>query len=125
MSRRRKDIGVAAAIVAILPAAVLVLWLLGWYADLGGSPAEGNTRGEIAGTVWTVDRDTSMIHVSVKPFGLGALPYAVTGDTRVLIGDKEGVLEDLREGMYVTVAYERREDHRVASLVEYPAGHRR
>jgi len=90
---------VAAAIVAILPAAVLVLWLLGWYADLGGSPAEGNTRGEIAGTVWTVDRDTSMIHVSVKPFGLGALPYAVTGDTRVLIGDKEGVLEDLREGI--------------------------
>ena len=38
MSRRRKDIGVAAAIVAILPAAVLVLWLLGLLSSytLGG-----------------------------------------------------------------------------------------
>ena len=121
MSHRSKDIGVAVATVAILPAAVLVLWLLGWYADLGGRPAEGSTRGEIVGTLWTVDRDARTIDVSVKPFGIGAVTYAVTGDTRVLVDRKEGVLEDLREGMYVTVAYERRDDQRVAALVEYPA----
>jgi hypothetical protein len=118
----------------ILAAAVVVLGLAaagGWFvsrqmlSSLGASdtvavqaqrPALG-----VGGWVKSVDKETRTF--SVASWFMGLWPrtrVAVTRDTRILVGDKEGGLGDLQEGRWVRICYD--EGSSVARPVEIRVG---
>jgi len=118
----------------ILAAAVVVLGLAaagGWFvsrqmlSSLGASdtvavqaqrPALG-----VGGWVKSVDKETRTF--SVASWFMGLWPrtrVAVTRDTRILVGDKEGGLGDLQEGRWVRICYD--EGSSVAQPVEIRVG---
>ncbi len=88
-----------------------------WLAPI--QPAEVDAAvGQIEGRVWKVDPDDGTIHVSARLFGLGATPLMITNETLVVVGAKEGGFGDLREGLRVRVAWEKRQNRRLARSVE-------
>lgn len=120
MRRKRflANVGIVAATVAILPATIAVLWACGWYSGVSGAGAAEAEGGVTVGYVWEADTEASTLHVSANPLGIGAVPYTVTRETRVVVGDKEGGFGDLHEGSSVRITYERRDEILVARCVE-------
>jgi hypothetical protein len=118
----------------ILAVAVVVLGLAaagGWFvsrqmlSSLGASDtvavqAQRPARG-VGGWVKSVDKETRTF--SVASWFIGLWPrtrVAVTRDTRILVGDKEGGFGDLQEGRWVRVCYD--EGSSVAQPVEIRVG---
>jgi hypothetical protein len=106
--------------VALLAVAVAVLSPLVWPSDPDASLVLENGRltGETVGSVWQVDPDTGTILVTASLLGLRAVPLAVTGDTRIVVGDKQGGIRDLAKNTPVRVSYEVRENIRLATSIE-------
>jgi hypothetical protein len=74
--------------------------------------------GQIEGKVWRMDPDAHTIEITTRVFGIGATSVVVTDDTLVIVGSKEGGFGDLREGLHVRAAWERRKDVRRARFVQ-------
>ena len=120
MRRRRllSNVAIVIGTVAVLPATIAILWTSGWYSGLSRSGAQTAAAGVVEGYVWDADEDSGTVRVTSNLFGINALPIAVTHETRVVVGDKEGGFGDLHEGVSVRVTYERRETQLVALCVE-------
>jgi hypothetical protein len=120
MRRKRSvaTVGVVIATIAILPLTILALWACGWYSGLTTAPREESPEGVAQGTVWTADLRARTMRVTWDPFGIRTVPFALTEQTRVVVGDKEGAFGDLYEGTAVRVTYERRDTVLVARCVE-------
>jgi Double zinc ribbon len=118
---------VGATIVATL--ALVVTLRVGPRPVDGSSPAaRASRRGagaglpELEGRVKTVEPDRRTIQVSSGLLGLGATLVALGDETQILVGDKEGALGDLRQGVRVRVAFDARPDTRVARVIEVLIG---
>ena len=74
--------------------------------------------GQIEGKVWRLDPDGRTLQITTRVFGIGATSVSVTDDTLVIVGSKEGGFGDLREGLHVRVAWDRRKDVRQARFVQ-------
>ena len=81
------------------------------------TPDEPQT-GQLVGRVWRIDPDTRTIQITMRVFGIGATSVVVTDDTLVIVGSKEGGFGDIREGLRVRAAWERRKDVRQARFVQ-------
>jgi hypothetical protein len=108
-------IGAAAGSLALLAAAVLILWPPD-PTDYSFSSGRDQTDGETVGWVSKVESNT--IHVNSGPFGGGVVPLVVTKSTRIRVGAKEGWFEDIRPGGQVKVEYELYHGRRLARTVE-------
>ena len=117
-SRRRKrvvDATLAALVIAFFPALVLFLWWIGWYSDLSGELGMSGARD---GAVAEIERDANVVYVAAMPFGLKAKPFRVTGETLVLVGEREGGFGDLAPGTRVRVDFRERDGVHYALCVE-------
>jgi len=74
--------------------------------------------GQLEGRIWRIDGNTRTIQITARAFGIGATSVAVTDDTLVIVGSKEGGFGDLREGLRVRAAWEKRKDVRQARFVQ-------
>ena len=119
--RRLAELGVVTATIAVVPLTVLVLWACGWYSSVTAPRDADPLFGEREGIVWRVDvkPPAETLHVSSNPFGIGTVAVALTPDTLILVGDKEGGVGDLREGTKIKVIYKRRETTLIALCVEF------
>ena len=88
-----------------------ILW------SLGAVPPDG-ARGEIRGMVTATERPTGRIAIGAGMFGLLSVPFAVTADTRIVVGDKQGGFGDILESQDVSVTYEVRRGIPEATRVE-------
>lgn len=113
--RRAVDAALAVGTLAVVPAFVVFLWCIGWYADLGGDRAVAGAR---HGAVSTIEHDSNVVYVAAMPFGLKAQPFVVTSDTLVLVGRKEGGFGDLVPGRRVRIDFDVRGGVRRALCVE-------
>lgn len=118
LKRSLATVGIVTATLAILPLTILVLWACGWYSGLATAPREESPEGVAQGTVWEADPRARTVRVTSDPFGIRTVPFALTEQTRVVVGDKEGAFDDLYEGTAVRVTYERRDTVLVARCVE-------
>jgi hypothetical protein len=117
-NRRFIELAVVVAIAAILPGLVFGLWLCGWYDRVTPAAAVDDRGGEARGRVRKVEPLTKTIHVSANLFGIGAVPFTLDEDTRIVVGDKEGGFGDFRDGALVKIVYQRRPAGLVVSCVE-------
>ena len=119
MNRNRRviELSVVVATAAILPGLVLGLWLSGWYDSVRRSPAD-NHADEARGRVGKVDPFERTIHVRTNVFGMGAVAFTLSEDTRIVVGDKDGGFGDFHDGVLVKIVYQRRRASLVASCVE-------
>jgi hypothetical protein len=125
--QRGRVLAVVAVVAVVAATAAVVLRVSPWAFDLTGglTPSRvraGNGIEEIDGRVIGVERDTRTVLVSSGIFGFGATPLALSDDTRVFVGEKEGAFGDLREGTRVRASYEVRQDTRVARTIEVVRG---
>ena len=109
------DATLAALVIAFFPALVLFLWWIGWYSDLSGELGMSGARD---GAVAEIERDASVVYVAAMPFGLKAKPFRVTGETLVLVGEREGGFGDLAPGARVRVDFRERDGVHYALCVE-------
>jgi hypothetical protein len=87
------------------------------------APIDPDTpRGESHGIVWKVEPSTAVVRVSPSWSGIGAVPFALTDETRIVVGDKEGGFGDVYAGRPIKIVYERREDTMIALCVELYSG---
>jgi len=114
-NNRLLTIGAAAGSVALLAAAMFMLWPSD-PTDLALPAGREQADGETVGWVSKVEANT--IHVNSGPFGGGVMPLVVTKETRITIGTKEAWFEDIRPGGQVKVAYELYRGRRLARTVE-------
>lgn len=118
---RRLTLGIAfLAALVLLVTVRLAPWQLLWRPNAGVSPRlRGEVLvGETEGRVKTVELSTRTIYVSSWPLGFRAMALAVHDDAQILVGDKEGGFDDIRQGMRVKVFYEVRPDIHVAKSIE-------
>jgi hypothetical protein len=73
---------------------------------------------EAQGRVQIVDPAAGIIRVSLGFLGLTSVELAVTEDTLIVVGDKEGGFGDIRDGGRIRAAYERRPGPWYAKRVE-------
>jgi hypothetical protein len=85
--------------------------------SLGAVPADG-AQGDIRGTVIATERPTGRIEVGAGVLGLLSIPFTVTADTLIVVGDKEGGFGDILESTNVIVTYEVRRRIPEATRVE-------
>ena len=110
----------AVAAVGIVAVAGLLLWPLVWPTDPDrfSRLVHGRLVGEMEGFVWRVELDQHRFHVTSSLLGLGSVPITVTPETKIVVSNKLGGIGDIWKGMDVRVAYEMRDDQRVATAVE-------
>jgi len=110
----------AVTAVGVVAVAGLLLWPLVWPEDpdRGFTVVDGRLVGETEGYVWRVESDQQRIHVTSSLLGLRAVPITVTPETKIVVSNKLGGLGDIWKGMDVRVAYEVRDNARVATAVE-------
>ena len=119
MRRQRalRDAGIVFGTVMIVPVTIALLWACGWYSSVPRASAL-EPSGVIEGDVREAEADTSTVSVSTSLFGFGAIPFAVTRETTIVVGDKEGGFDDLYPGTPVRISYERRDESLVAICVQ-------
>jgi hypothetical protein len=124
MRRKRflANVVIVLGTIAVLPATIALLWACGWYSGVSGPDVAEAAGGVVEGYVWKAEEDSGTVRVASNPFGINAVPFTVTRDTRVVVGEREGGFGDLREGLSVRVLYERREEALVAICVETRLG---
>lgn len=116
--RSLRDAGIVIATIMIVPVTIAVLWACGWYSSVPRASALEASAGVVQGDVSTVEADTATVNVSTSLFGFTTIPFTVTRDTAIVVGDKEGGFGDLYPGIPVRITYERREDSLVATCVQ-------
>ena len=119
MRRQRalRDAGIVFGTVMIVPVTIALLWACGWYSSVPRASAL-EPRGVIEGDVREAETDTSTVNVSTSLFGFTTIPFTVTRETAIVVGDKEGGFGDLYPGIPVRITYERREENLVATCVQ-------
>ena len=119
--KRFLDLGVVMATVAVLPVTVFVLWSCGWYSGISAAREADMRLGEREGIVWRLEREPAAetLHVSANRQGLDVVAVALTPHTLILVGEREGGVDDLGRGARIRVVYQRREAKLVALCVEF------
>lgn len=77
---------------------------------------------EYAGRVRKVEPDTRTLQLSSGILGLGTMTFSLSDETRILVGEKEGGLGDLRAGARVRVVLEAPPHQHVARVIELLVG---
>jgi len=114
-------VGAASVFAApMLPGRLLPSWLDQATPFLGLDAGRGAAVGteEAQGRVQIVDPAAGIIRVSLGFLGLTSVELAVTADTLIVVGDKEGGFGDIRDGGRIRAAYERRPGSWYAKRVE-------
>ena len=106
------------ATIAVLPVTIGILWACGWYAAGPPPLTEWPSAGVTRGRVWKTDFESRTVRVGGGLFGRDAVPFTVSSQTRVVVGEKEGAFGDLHEGVSVRIQYVRHDDDLVAVCVE-------
>jgi hypothetical protein len=94
------------------------------------SPGAGRLRpgpggvlaGEAEGWVHSAEPSTSTVRVSSGFLGLSSISLLITPDTVILVGGKEGGVDDMYEGRWVRAVYEERAGGLRARRVEVAVG---
>jgi hypothetical protein len=85
-----------------------------------GAPEAVGFRGEVGGTVRSLDAKTHVVRVARGMLDYSAIPISVTNDTRVNVSGRLGAFGDLREGLSLSVCYEVKPSGRWARSIEMP-----
>jgi len=119
MRRQRalRDAGIVFGTVMIVPVTIAVLWACGWYSSVPNASAL-EPSGVIEGDVREAEADSGTVSVSTSVLGFSTVPFTVTRETTIVVGDKEGGFGDLYPGTPVRVSYERRDESLVAICVQ-------
>jgi hypothetical protein len=116
---RLSRLGAVLAVLAVAAAGTVALSTFGWLPNLRWHPGQHDSLvAEAEGELSKIESDTNTIHIGSASSARAAAAFVVTGDTRLVIENKEAGFGDLREGMRVKVVYERRDDTRLAWSVE-------
>jgi hypothetical protein len=116
---RLSRLGAVLAVLAVAAAGTVGLSTFGWLPNLRWHPGQHDSLvAEAEGELSKIESDTNTIHIGSASSARAAAAFVVTGDTRLVIENKEAGFGDLREGMRVKVVYERRDDTRLAWSVE-------
>ena len=85
-----------------------------------GAPEAVGFRGEVGGTVRSLDAKTRVVRIARGMLDYSSIPISVTTDSRVNIRGRLGAFGDLREGLPLSVCYEVTPAGRWARSIEMP-----